>query len=211
MSGSMRMNLNLKFEQLAVRIETQLGSKVETSIANKMGNISATLSSLKNTMSNLEKKIEPNEKSGIRVPPEEKLEIRLQKVNASLESVLSRKEEEDKKTMDELGRLREDVTKWENELERDPGDRIALRYRDISVKIYTKRKEAHEKMMKEEAEIIEELKKEKLHMEISLQQLRAKDLGAVMNMEKSRKEREVKCNNLVVEVPLDQVKWHLSK
>jgi hypothetical protein len=145
MSESMRMNLNLKFEQLAVRIETQLGSKVETSIANKMGNISATLSSLKNTMSNLEKKIEPNEKSGIRVSPEEKLEIRLQKVNASLESVLSRKEEEDRKTMDEVGRLREDVTKWENELERDPGDRIALRYRDISVKIYTKRKEAHEK------------------------------------------------------------------
>jgi hypothetical protein len=60
---------------------------VETSIANKISDISATLSSLKNMMSNLEKKIDPNEKSGIRVLPEEKLEIRLQKVNASLESV----------------------------------------------------------------------------------------------------------------------------
>jgi hypothetical protein len=39
--------------------------------------------------------------------------------------------------MVELGRLREDVTKWENEFERDPGDRIALIYRDISVKIYS--------------------------------------------------------------------------
>jgi hypothetical protein len=70
-----------------------------------MSDISATLNSLKNMISNLEKKIEPNEKPGSRVSPEEKLEIRLQKVNTSLESVFSRKEAMDRKILVELGRL----------------------------------------------------------------------------------------------------------
>jgi hypothetical protein len=72
MSESMWSDFNNKFEQLAIRIENQLESKVETSLTKKMYDLSATLGSMQNTMSNLEKRLEPSDKYG-QESPEEKI------------------------------------------------------------------------------------------------------------------------------------------